>query len=183
MWKDVGMACQKGCKQGSNDIIVKVNLQSLIPASWAVVCRWFKGGRWKLCLEVSYDTVVNVWTVWKCEYSSVFGVLKWSMKSVSTFDVSPCDVIPRPFLAILECCKQSKSESGEELGTRLCILFAVSNSNSACCQDYAACHFLRLLHSFQSLITSSCSWSTWTLYHLRQPNRSRLGPTKTQCWV
>ena len=30
--KGVGMACQKVCKQGRDDIIVKVNLQSLIPA-------------------------------------------------------------------------------------------------------------------------------------------------------
>ena len=30
--KNVGMACQKVCKQGRDDIIVKVNLQSLIPA-------------------------------------------------------------------------------------------------------------------------------------------------------
>ena len=30
--KKVGMACQKVCKQGRDDIIVKVNLQSLIPA-------------------------------------------------------------------------------------------------------------------------------------------------------
>ena len=32
MYNDVGMACQKVCKQGRDDIIVKVNLQSLIPA-------------------------------------------------------------------------------------------------------------------------------------------------------
>ena len=56
-------------------------------------------------------------------------------------------------------------------------------SNPACCQDCAICHFLRLLQSFQSLATSPCSWSTWTLYHHRQPSRSRLGPTKTQCWL
>ena len=30
--KNVGMACQKVCKQGRDDIIVKVNLQSTIPA-------------------------------------------------------------------------------------------------------------------------------------------------------
>ena len=35
MLKDVGMACQKACKQGKDDIIVKVNLQSLIPASFS----------------------------------------------------------------------------------------------------------------------------------------------------
>ena len=29
------MACQKVCKQGRDDIIVKVNLQSLIPASFS----------------------------------------------------------------------------------------------------------------------------------------------------
>ena len=68
---------------------------------------------------------------------------------------------PKPFLAILEYCKESKSEAGEGLGIRLCILFA---SYPACCQDYAVCHFLRL-------------------YRLRQPTRSRLGPTKTQCWL
>ena len=33
--KDVGMACQKVCKQGRDDIIVKVNLQSLIPTSFS----------------------------------------------------------------------------------------------------------------------------------------------------
>ena len=32
------MACQKVCKQGRDDIIVKVNLQSLIPASFS---HWF----------------------------------------------------------------------------------------------------------------------------------------------
>ena len=31
--KNVGMACQKACKQGRDDIIVKVNLQSPIPTS------------------------------------------------------------------------------------------------------------------------------------------------------
>ena len=31
--KNVGMACQKVCKQGRDDIIVKVNLQSPIPTS------------------------------------------------------------------------------------------------------------------------------------------------------
>ena len=31
MQKDVGMECQKLCKQGRNDIIVKVNLQCPIP--------------------------------------------------------------------------------------------------------------------------------------------------------
>ena len=53
----------------------------------------------------------------------------------------------------------------------------------ACCQDYAVSHFLRLLQSFQSLIISSCSWSIWTVYCLRQPSSSRFGPTKTQCWL
>ena len=33
--KDEGMACQKVCKQGRDDIIVKVSLQSLIPASFS----------------------------------------------------------------------------------------------------------------------------------------------------
>ena len=33
--KDVGMACQKVCKQGMDGMIVKVNLQSLIPASFS----------------------------------------------------------------------------------------------------------------------------------------------------
>ena len=71
----------------------------------------------------------------------------------------------------------SSDQAGEGLGSRLCILFV---SNPACCQGYALCHFLRLLQSFQSLVTS-CSCSIWTLYSLRQPSRSRLGPTKTQC--
>ena len=59
-------------------------------------------------------------------------------------------------------------------------LFAVFTSNPACCQDYAVCHFLRLLQSFQPLVTSFL-WtrSIWTLYHLRQPSTSKLGPTKT----
>ena len=35
MQKDVGMACQKVCKQGRDDIIVKVNLQCLILASFS----------------------------------------------------------------------------------------------------------------------------------------------------
>ena len=34
--KNVGMACQKICKQGRNDIIVKVNLKSLIPTSFYI---------------------------------------------------------------------------------------------------------------------------------------------------
>ena len=35
------MACQKVCKQGRNDIIVKVNLQSPIPASFYItVANW-----------------------------------------------------------------------------------------------------------------------------------------------
>ena len=32
---DVGMACQNVYKQGRDDIIVKVNIQSLIPASFS----------------------------------------------------------------------------------------------------------------------------------------------------
>ena len=85
----------------------------------------------------------------------------------------PSDVMrsPKPFLTILEYCKQSKSEAREGLGTRLCNLFA---SYPACCQDYAVCHLLRLLQSFQSLVTSSCSWSIWTLYRFRQSTRSRI---------
>ena len=34
--KNVGMACQKVCKQGRDDIIVKVNLQSPIPTSFYI---------------------------------------------------------------------------------------------------------------------------------------------------
>ena len=34
--KDVGMECQKVCKQGRNDIIVKVSLQSPIPTSFYI---------------------------------------------------------------------------------------------------------------------------------------------------
>ena len=34
--KDVGMACQKVCKQVRDDIIVKVNLQSPIPTSFYI---------------------------------------------------------------------------------------------------------------------------------------------------
>ena len=36
------MACQKVCKQGRNDIIVKLNLQSPIPASFYIqtVANW-----------------------------------------------------------------------------------------------------------------------------------------------
>ena len=94
----------------------------------------------------------------------------------------PSDMMrsPKPFLTILGYCKQSKSEAGEGLGTRLRNLFA---SYPACCQDYAICYFLRLLQSFQSLVTSSSSWSIWTLYCLRQSTRSRLGPAKTQRWL
>ena len=36
MWKDVGMACHKVCKQGRDDIIVKENLQRPIPASFYI---------------------------------------------------------------------------------------------------------------------------------------------------
>ena len=32
--KNVGMACKKVCKQGRDDVKVKVNIQSLIPASF-----------------------------------------------------------------------------------------------------------------------------------------------------
>ena len=57
--------------------------------------------------------------------------------------------------------------------------------NPACCQDYAICHFLRirLIQLFQSLVTSSWSWSIWTQHRLRLPTRSKLGPTKAQCWL
>ena len=34
--KGVGKACQKVCKQGRDDIIVKVNLQSPIPTSFYI---------------------------------------------------------------------------------------------------------------------------------------------------
>ena len=34
--KNIGMACQKVCKQGRDDIIVKVNLQSPIPTSFYI---------------------------------------------------------------------------------------------------------------------------------------------------
>ena len=34
--KNVGMECQKVCKQGRNDIIVKVSLQNLIPTSFYI---------------------------------------------------------------------------------------------------------------------------------------------------
>ena len=37
------MACQGVCKQGRDDIIVKVNLQSLIPASFLAS---YPGGAW-----------------------------------------------------------------------------------------------------------------------------------------
>ena len=36
MQKDAGMACQKACKQGKDDILVKVNLQSPIPTSFYI---------------------------------------------------------------------------------------------------------------------------------------------------
>ena len=42
-------------------------------------CRWFKGARGMEALSrgVSCDTIVNVWIVWQCQYSSVFdGALK-----------------------------------------------------------------------------------------------------------
>ena len=55
---------------------------------------------------------------------------------------------PKPFLAILEYCKKSKSEAGG-LGTRLCILLA---SYPACCQDYAICH------RFSDSYSRSNSW-------------------------
>ena len=74
----------------------------------------------------------------------------------------------------------SSDQARGGLETRLCILFA---SNPACCQDYAICNFLRLLQPFQSLVVSSCSWSIGRVYCFRQPSRSRLGPTKTQCWL
>ena len=47
----------------------------------------------------------------------------------------------------------------------------------------ANCQYLRLLQLFQYLVTSFCSWSIWTQYHLWQPSISRLGLTKTQCWL
>ena len=81
-----------------------------------------------------------------------------------------CDpqAFPRHFRT---ACKQSKCEAREGLGTRLYILFAVYTSNPAYCQDYAVCYFLRLLQLFLSVVNSSCSWSIWTLYRLRQPSR------------
>ena len=98
-------------------------------------------------------------------------------------DVIACDVISQAFLRHSGILQAIKIWSWRRPGTRLCILFAVYTSNSACCQDYAICHFLRLLRSFQFLVTLACSWSIWTLYRLRQPSSSRLGPTKTQCWL
>ena len=86
---------------------------------------------------------------------------------------------PRPFLAIFEYCKQSKSEAGEGLRTSLCILFA---SNPACCQDYAICHFLRLLQSFQSLVTSSCSWSFGQCIAL-DSQADQVLDHQRQCWL
>ena len=46
------MACQKVCKQGRNDIIVKVNLQSPIPASFYItVANWCKNNAgMRLCI-------------------------------------------------------------------------------------------------------------------------------------
>ena len=101
------------------------------------------------------------------------------MLSVLPSDIMACDAISKAFPRHFGVLQGIKSEAGG-LGTRLCILFA---SYPACCQDYTICHFFRLLQSFQFLVTSSCSWSIWTLYRLRQPTRSRLGPTKTQCWL
>ena len=77
-------------------------------------------------------------------------------------------VAPRPFLAILEYCKQSKSEARE--GLVYSVQFQPSLLLTPCfsifrwpgSRDYTVCHFLRLLQSFQSLATSSCSWSICT---------------------
>ena len=92
-----------------------------------LVCRWFKGGRRKLCLEVwvSCDTVVNVWTVWQCRYSSVFGALKWSSQRRPGNQAVHFVCFQPSLLSRLHCLSQ----------------------------------FLRLLQSFQFLVTSSFSWS------------------------
>ena len=66
---------------------------------------------------------------------------------------------PRPFLTILEYCKQSKSEAGEGLGTRLCILFAVYTSNPACCQDPVFQFLNGLVPKAMPFATSSDSYS------------------------
>ena len=51
---------------------------------------------------------------------------------------------PKPFLAILEYCK----EAGEGLGTRLCLLLTQPVAKTT------ICHFLRLLQSFQFLVSN-----------------------------
>ena len=95
-----------------------------------------------------------------CQYCSVFGALKFAK---CVYPLTSLHVMrsPRPFLATLKDCKQLKSEVREGLGARLCILGAMYTSNPACCQDYAVCHFLRLLQYLQSLVTSCCSWSIY----------------------
>ena len=71
------MACQKVCKQGRDDIIVKVNLQSLIPASCF---------DWKLfCIGISYCTISNQNTMMTVEEKSPLRLVSWpSSNTVSS---------------------------------------------------------------------------------------------------
>ena len=89
-WKDVGMAYQKVCKQGRNDIIVKLNLQSPScypyiflhysckpdppPKSrkrvWCSERHFLLHGAGPTALKMSYlhFTLVSEWTLYPSEY-------------------------------------------------------------------------------------------------------------------
>ena len=111
-----------------------------------------------------------MWIVWQCQITTHFLMVHSSDQCKVCCPLTSLHVrqSPKPFLTILEYCKKSTSEAGEGLGTRLCILFA---SYPACCQDYAMHNFATFSDSY-SCSNSSCSWSIWTLYCLRQPTSS-----------
>ena len=75
-------------------------------------------------------------------------------------DVIACEAISglsSPFL------NTAKSEAREGLGTRLCILFAVYTSQPVA-KTMPFATSTDSYSRFQSLVTSSCLWSIWTLY-------------------
>ena len=107
------------------------------------------------------------WIVWQCRFLTMHSSDQSKVCCpLTSFQVRRS---PKPFLTILEYCKESKSEAGEGLGTRLCILFA---SYPACCQYYAVCNFLRLLQSFQFLVTYVLLLIEWTLSHMGNKTNS-----------
>ena len=103
---------------------------------------------------VSCDTVVNVWIVWQCQITAQFLTVHSSDQCkvcCSLHDIIACEAISKAFPRHFGVLQESKSEAGEGLGTRLCILFA---SYPACCQDYA-------MHKFATFSDSYSRSNSW----------------------